>query len=1119
MMNKHYAFLFEIYSLQEVSLSAKYRLLRGFLERLCQDVQPSHIQLADLAARINYLVSQYKIDTIQKNRLHTFRLTSNRILNQEQPAEISLILRDIRVLALTVKKIFGEDIPEELDAVLPELSSYTPLGIFGKQDRIKRLRVCFQHADSTYLYVTPTDHVSDDLLRVRYNIQGINMEFARTVEQLWPCARLNLLDVSVDQEGIYTPFFIILEPDYLIDISSLAECFKEYGSHPANYNLSKLVPTSSSGPLLLGNIANLFLDEWVHADGEIDYRTCMQKAFRTYPIELAACEDLLDPEKEAPFFADCRMHFEHIRQTVKKTFRESGYNLDPKDAVLEPSYICEPLGIQGRLDYMQRDMSSFIEMKSGKADEYSVRNKITPKENNKIQMLLYLAVLEFNMGKSHRQVHPYLLYTRYPLLYPANTSWALVRRVMNVRNLIVAGEYAVQQHNDPVYTARVLGQINPQLINERGLQGKLWNQYLSPVIEDYRNKFSSLNGLEQSYFLSLYNFISKELYISKSGNIDYSGKIGAASLWLATLAEKQEAGEILYNLKIVENRAADSHKAFITLSIPVYQEDFLPNFRVGDIVVLYERNTDQDNVTNKMVFKGCIEFLTEREIKIRIRAPQKNAALFPFDSLYAVEHDSMDISYRYMYQSLYTFMSANPDRRKLLLSQRPPAFDRTYQKKIETASDDFERVALKAESAKDCFLLVGPPGTGKTSCALRRMVERFYAMPQKQILLLAYTNRAVDEICKSISSISPAIDYIRIGSELSCEAAYRPHLVENRLISCNRRSEVMERISECRVFVGTVSSLAIKPDFFRLKSFDVAIVDEATQILEPQLLGILCAKNKKGDNAIGKFILIGDHKQLPAVVLQNKEQSAVSDKRLHEIGLENLRDSLFERLYRIYKTEEESWAVDILCKQGRMNPAITYFPNQAFYGGRLQSVGLLHQTEELSFPKNWGKDKWEELLMHRLAFIPSLPDRSGSNGKTNLQEAQIVAHLAEKVYRLYGNSFDVSQTLGIITPYRSQIALIKKELSRFSIPALNQIAVDTVERFQGSERDIIFYSACVNYPWQLDFLINLIKEEDICIDRKLNVVLTRARKQFFITGVENILKTNSIYRELLNSMN
>ena len=87
---------------------------------------------------------------------------------------------------------------------------------------------------------------------------------------------------------------------------------------------------------------------------------------------------------------------------------------------------------------------------------------------------------------------------------------------------------------------------------------------------------------------------------------------------------------------------------------------------------------------------------------------------------------------------------------------------------------------MKAQAAKDYFLLVGPPGTGKTSRALRSMVEAFYR-EGKEILLLSYTNRAVDEICKMLTAITPEVDFIRIGSELSCDGVYRPHLIENVL--------------------------------------------------------------------------------------------------------------------------------------------------------------------------------------------------------------------------------------------------------------------------------------------------------------------------------------------------
>ena len=1099
----------ELYNLcaveQEQPLARRYRQLREALERVMrQQMMGTGLQATDLAARINYVATQFALDGREQNQLHTFRLTSNDILNHRKEPSEQEFLRDLRAVAYAYRKIFHEDIPPKLYTLLPKQET-TPAVKREKETRIRRIRVCFDYADESYLYVRPIDVLEEEPVKVNYNKPGVNEEFKDTVDELWRYAQLNLLDVTVDDNGVYTPSFIVLEPDYLLDISSLAECYKDYGSHPANYFLSRLVPIENARPLLLGNIANLFLDEWIYAgEKEPDYTECMKKAFRQYPIELAACEELRNPQKEKEFAQDCRMHFEHIRETVQKTFLQPGYNLDKNDAVLEPSYICEALGIQGRLDYMQRDMSSFIEMKSGKADEYAMQGRLEPKENNRVQMLLYMAVLEYSMGQERRSMHPYLLYTRYPLLYPARASWAQVRRIINLRNCIVASEYGVQLHNHPSFTQRLLAQINPSVLNQKGLQGRFWEQYLKPSISRFGERMELLTPLERTYFYTLYNFITKELYTSKSGDVNCESRTGASALWLSTLDEKRDAGEILYDLTIVENHASQAHKAFIILSIPQYEETFLPNFRNGDVVVLYERNNGTDNVTNKMVFKGNIESITDNELRIRLRAAQQNPLVFPENSRYAVEHDTMDTTFRSMYLGLSSFMDANPERRELLLGQRPPRFDMAYEDRIARTTDDFERVALKAEAACDYFLLVGPPGTGKTSRALRRMVEHFYACPSTQVLLLAYTNRAVDEICRSLSAILPQVDYIRVGSELSCDARFRKHLLENVLAECNNRREVNIRMADCRIYVGTVASIASKPELFKLKHFDVAIVDEATQILEPQLLGILCARFKDGRNRIGKFILIGDHKQLPAVVLQSNEQSEVHDEGLRRIGLYNLKDSLFERLYRFHLQEEHCRAVDMLCRQGRMHTGGASFPNREFYAGKLEALGLPHQLENVDAP---------------VRFIPSERDTESVSGKTNRNEARIVAQLAADVYHLYKETFEVNRTLGVITPYRSQIALIRKEIQALGISALNEISVDTVERYQGSERDVIIYSFCVNYLYQLKFLPNLTEENGVWIDRKLNVALTRARRQLYITGVPDILSHNLIYRRLIQAIN
>lgn len=962
---------------------------------------------------------------------------------------------------------------------------------------MKRIRVTFLHKDDQYLYVQSNEPMAKEPLRVRYAVVGVNAEFNETVQLLWPQAQLNLLDVSMDETGALIPRFIVLEPDYLMDASSLAECYKNYGAHPANYLLSQLTPSENTVPLILGNIANTFLDEWINDDAP-DYKESMMKAFRQHPVSISACTALQDAAKERELAQACQQHFRNIQQTISVTFREPGYQLDKSDAVLEPSYICEALGIQGRLDYMQRDMHAFIEMKSGKADEFTLPGHVLPRENNLVQMLLYQAMLEYTMGIDHRHVKAYLLYTRYPMLYPASPSWTMVHRIINLRNRIVAMDYQVQAHDEEDYTAEVLAQVNPQTLNEQKLSSKLWTQYQEPQIAAFQHSLQRLTALERSYFYTLYNFITRELYTAKTaGASDYEGRKGQATQWLSTFQEKQDTGDIVADLHLVENHADDILTPYLILETKDGEGEMMnrakPNFREGDAIVLYRRDTTDANVTNQLLFKGSIEEINpDGTWKIMLRQPQRNHKVLPTESHYAFEHDFMDTTFRSMYQGLALFLQASQPRRDLLLGQRPPIHDAHYDKAVAEATDDFQRITQKALAAKDYFLLVGPPGTGKTSMALRSMVDAFHRQG-KQILLLSYTNRAVDEICKMLGKLN--VDYLRIGTSAACAEPYRSHLLEQQITTCTNRREVVQLLEHCRIFVGTVSTLSARTSLFNIKHFDVALIDEATQILEPQLLGLLCMKDGEGRDAIDKFILIGDHKQLPAVVLQPSSVSEVKSPLLRAMGLTNLKDSLFERLYR----NIDNMSVDMLTKQGRMHPDVAKFANDAFYEGRLQPVGLPHQTETMT---------------QRTRFIPSDPESPQYSHKVNHSEAVIAAEIAATIYQ-QTDDFDAQHTLGIITPYRSQIALIRSELAKLSIPALNDITIDTVERYQGSERDVIIYSFCVNRPWQLEQLSNLTEDNGHLIDRKLNVALTRARKQLFLIGVPQLLHQHPIYHQML----
>ena len=241
--SESYDLLLAVCRADDSCLAVDYKQMRDLLERICRSqMQHESLQMTDLSARISFVSSKLDLSVGEQNRLHTFRLTSNQILNHTSQPVREHLLRDAKTLAFFVRKLSGEDIPEALYRLLPAADA-TYLAAPLPHKRVERMRVCFQESDAQYLYVTPLDEVSETLLKVRYGVPQINEEFNETCRVLWKHAQLNLLDVAVDEAGILTPSFIVLEPDYLLDISALAECFRDYGHHPANYLLRVFSPS------------------------------------------------------------------------------------------------------------------------------------------------------------------------------------------------------------------------------------------------------------------------------------------------------------------------------------------------------------------------------------------------------------------------------------------------------------------------------------------------------------------------------------------------------------------------------------------------------------------------------------------------------------------------------------------------------------------------------------------------------------------------------------------------------------------------------------------------------------------------------------------------------------
>lgn len=940
---------------------------------------------------------------------------------------------------------------------------------------------------------------------------GVNSEFDEILCLLEPGSKLNLVDVIIVDGGLL-PRFLILEPDYLVDASALAECVQEYGTCWQRYFWNRIRPKTITDSILLGNAVNLIFDELITSKDfrSVTFDSLMPKIFARYSIEFVSAKSV-----DRRFFQNLHSQFETLKRILSTDF--SALGIDRRKAMVEPSFICEALGLQGRLDFLQVENGLCgIELKAGRPP-YPENDLSKVSFPHRTQCALYQSMIQSVLGVKLENQHFYLLYSRNlnpeGCLRPVKTSTRELQKLLNLRNKIVSVERDISRYGYVQAEWLVSRLTADNLIPRPSL---FTEQYIRPEIDCGRRRLERRddNDLALRYFYRFYAFVSREHYLSKIGYPSGSGISGVASLWRMTRDEKEREGYMFSGLRLVRNCAAEDIPE-VEFILPGNTPS--PDFRLGDIVLFYVCDTDADRVSTRQVFKATIASMTADRVVLRLRDNQSYAEALPIASCYAVEHDYVDSSFLLQYKGLYAMLDASPHRRGLLVGEAGESPVRNMSRRLsyEYDSPDLSRILLKALQAEDYFLLVGPPGTGKTSVALRNMVREFLAIPDYQILLVAFTNRAVDEICDKLETIGEVDDYIRVGQTLSCDVAYRSHLLSERMKQCRNREEASRSIHSCRVFVATLSSLSGKMELFNLKRFDVAIVDEASQILEPQLVGLLSAKTPTGRDAIGKFILIGDHKQLPAVVVQSAEESVITDERLRSAGFVDCRISLFERLYR--RLPEGSPFADMLDCQWRMHPDIASFANTYFYKGALRDGNALHQISLLPFT-NMGDDKWERVIAtKRTAFFPTKTLCAGK--KYNNEEACKTAAIVNALYRLYErNGLEFDGSVGIITPYRHQIARIRQELDKFGISAFDTIRVDTVERFQGSQNDCIIYSFCVNDESQLEWLPSYTEESGQLIDRKLNVALTRARRQLFVLGNSQLLSRNPIYRILITHL-
>ncbi|MBD35865.1 MAG: hypothetical protein CL512_03775 [Actinobacteria bacterium] len=421
-----------------------------------------------------------------------------------------------------------------------------------------------------------------------------------------------------------------------------------------------------------------------------------------------------------------------------------------------------------------------------------------------------------------------------------------------------------------------------------------------------------------------------------------------------------------------------------------------------------------------------------------------------------------------------------------------------------------QKIAYDAATSQRLTLIQGPPGTGKTHTAVR-ILEAWASQDIGTILAVADSNVAVDNLLEGLLDLG--VSAIRLGQPVKVRESLRiatvdaqmeshplrrdlvEHLELNEKLSrripgmkgkekglahrdLNRGWKEVRRIESQmrddilgRAQVLCCTCIGVGHHLLDGRNFSRVLIDEATQATEPASLVPLVRGARQ-------IVLVGDHRQLPPTVISQRAENG------------GLRRSLFERLV--------SMGIEpiLLDTQYRMHPEISFFPNEAFYEGRLVD-GI--SKDQRPNPVGFLWNDWEIPM----AFLPvkggemSSPDGSS---KENIAEAGWVARILENLLE----PGDLQESdIGIITPYAGQVRAIRDALPENR----ESIEVHTVDGYQGREKEVIIFS-CVrsNDEGSVGFLSD---------PRRLNVALTRARRGLIVIGDPDTLRNDSVWSNWL----
>lgn len=636
--------------------------------------------------------------------------------------------------------------------------------------------------------------------------------------------------------------------------------------------------------------------------------------------------------------------------------------------------------------------------------------------------------------------------------------------------------------------------------------------------------------LQQRTLLQLEYYTEKEAFRKLTEQMGMQRKVKRGDAWFPL-----QVGKSFYN-------------SLNQTAIEVFRtsdQDIEHNFEFGRPVMFFRSEGSEE--LKYFSFTGTVSYVDGDRMVVTVPDSAPLLELQQSTDPIGVQLSFDETSYKLMFEALDRVMKAKNNRlaylRDLFYSHQKAGRFSFEPMKFPWLNPTQERAVNEVLWAKDVAIVHGPPGTGKTTTLVEAINETL--MRESQVLVCAQSNMAVDWISEKL--VDRGINVLRIGNPtrvndkmlgFTYERRFESHadypqlwairkaireLRKNRKKGSENYHQKMDRLKsraaeielrinaelfgEARVIACTLVGSA--HHLLEGMKFGTLFIDEAAQALEAA-----CWIPMK---RASRVILAGDHCQLPPTV------KSIAALRA------GLGKTLMERI-----AENKPEVVTLLKIQYRMNDEIMRFSSDWFYGGKVESAPQIKYRSVLDYdhPITWidtsneenqitieGEDAPENSAS-TASSVSAANQNSDLNfkeqfvgesfGRINKAEAELTLLTLAEYFTKIGKQRVLEERIdvGIISPYRAQVQYLKKLIKKYEFfkPYRRLISVNTVDGFQGQERDVILISLVrSNDEGQIGFLKDL---------RRMNVAMTRARMKLIILGNKDTMTKHPFYKKL-----